>query len=267
MNTGRNPYLWLTDTHLMPWARYKMLNTILDAKPKGVFLTGDISNSSQTLIGDLDFLGQRIGRPLYFTLGNHDIHFSSFEKTHSKVRELCLRHKNLHWMDEAGIIPLNEEVCVIGHGSWYDARIGNPEYIKYTFDWRLIDEFKQLSSIKDVIEKCRALADESADILCGRLEQALETYKVVYALLHIPPFREAHRAKGFISEKFYEPYNINFGLGQRLEKVMEKHKKRYLHCLAGHCHMPVSIQVSRSIECRVGKGSYHKISEEEIIYI
>src|SRR4029077_20044583 len=117
----RDKYLWLTDLHLWSWDRYKLLGTILDQKPKGVFLTGDISNSSQTLIWDLDFLGSKVGRPIYFVLGNHDLHFSSIEKTHVQIRELCKKHKNLIWMDEAGIIPLNEEVCCIGNMGWYSA--------------------------------------------------------------------------------------------------------------------------------------------------
>jgi UDP-2,3-diacylglucosamine pyrophosphatase LpxH len=263
----RDKYIWLTDTHVYPWNRYKLLSTILDQRPKGVFITGDISNSSQTLIADLDFLGARIGRPLYFVPGNHDFHFSSMERTLSNIRKVCKKHKNLVWMDEAGIIPITEEVCCIGNMGWYDARHGNTEYLKYTFDWFLIKEFKELPSMKHRIEKFRSLAEDSAKQLSSKLEQAVEEYKTIYLLSHFPAWKEGHRANEWISEKFYEPYNTNIILGQELEKVMSKHKKRHLICLMGHTHCPVTINVSRNIECRVGKGSYHKLSEEEILFI
>jgi UDP-2,3-diacylglucosamine pyrophosphatase LpxH len=263
----REKRLWMTDLHLFPWNRYKLLNIILDKKVKSVFLTGDISNSSQTLIADLEFLGKRIGRPLYFTTGNHDLHFSSIVETKNNIRKVCQKYKNLIWIDEAGIIPINDEVCCLGEMGWYDARVGNPEYLKYTFDWFLIKEFKELPNMRVRIEKFRSLAEESAKSLSLKLEEAVETYKTVYLLSHFPAWKECHRANEWISEKFYEPYNTNLILGQELEKVMIKHKKRHLICLMGHTHLATTIQVSRSIECRVGAGSYHKLTKENIIYI
>jgi 3',5'-cyclic-AMP phosphodiesterase len=263
----RFKYVFYTDTHLLPFNRYKMLSSILDEKPSGVFLTGDISHSGYTLIGDLEFFGKRIGRPLYFVLGNHDFFGSSFDKVHVQVRSLCKQYKNLIWMNEAGTIALNEETALIGKMGWYDARVGNPDYIKYTLDWFLIDDFRALSTMKARVEKFRDIAEDSAKVLSRQLEAALDTYKTVYLLTHFPPWQEANRCHSWISEQFWTPYNTNYALGQALENVMEQHKKRYLVVLAGHTHSPVSIHIARNIECRVGKGSYHKIADDEIIYI
>lgn len=260
-------YLWLTDCHLWSWNRYKLLRTILDQKPKGVFITGDISNCSQTLIWDLDFLGERVGRPIYFIPANHDYYLSSFKETNDKIHQLSLKHKNLIWMEEIDLAPLNDEACVIGSTGWYDARVGNPEYLKYTFDWFMIKEFRELPSMQERIQAFRERADYSAKILSEKLEKALDIYKTVYLLTHFPPYREANRANGWISDKFFEPYNINYILGQELDKIMIKHKKRRLVVLCGHSHLSCSIFPARNIECRVGKGSYHKLSEEEILYI
>jgi 3',5'-cyclic-AMP phosphodiesterase len=263
---NRSKYLWLTDTHIKFFGRYKLLNTILDQKPNGVFITGDISEGF-TFLSDLEFLGQKIGRPFYFVRGNHELWGSSFDKVNEGIRKLSAQYSNLIWMTDAGIVPLNEETCLIGMDGWYDARLGNEKYIKYTFDWWLIEDFRKLPSMKERIEKMRFLADESARVLSSRLEEAVETYKTVYLLTHVPAWREAHRANGWISDKFYEPYNTNLVLGQALESVMSKHKKRQLIVLCGHTHQNMTVHVSRNIECRVGKGSYRKISEEEIIYI
>lgn len=262
----REKNLWLTDPHLVPWNRYKMLNSILDEKPAAVLATGDLSYGP-TLISDLVFIGKRIGRPFRFVLGNHDYHGSSIKEVHDKVKEVCAKYKNLVWMTDAGVVPLNEEAAAIGSEGWYDVRIGNPEFIKYTFDWYLISDFKKLSSMKERIEKFREIAKQSANYLTLKLEEAVETYKTVYLLTHFPPWPEANRCHSWISEAFWEPYNTNLILGQELEKVMQKYKKRHLIVLCGHTHSAMQIHVSRNIECRVGRGAYHKLSDEEIIYI
>lgn len=263
---SRRPYIWLTDTHTKFLGRYKLLNTILDHKSIGVFLTGDISEGF-SFLSDLAFLGRKIGRPLYFVHGNHELWGTSFAKLHHGIRKLTAQYSNLIWMEDAGIIPLNEETCLIGNSGFYDARIGNKDYIKYTFDWWAIEDFRKLPTMNARIDLMRSLADDSAKSLSSKLEEAVETYKTVYLLTHYPPFRECHRASGWISDKFYEPYNTNFVLGQALEKVMAKYKKRQLIILSGHVHMNMTVHVSRNITCHVGKGSYSSISDEQIIYI
>lgn len=263
----KEKYLWLTDVHLLPWKRKRLLNIILNEKPHGVFLTGDISYSSQTCLGDLEYLGKKIGRPLYFVLGNHDYHFSSFHKMNEGVKTLCSNYRNLIWMDNSGIQELNEETAVIGNMGWYDALKGDTKYLKYTFDWYLIEEFKKLPSMKERIEFFREIASESAKKLSKLLKEAVEKYKTIYLLTHVPPWPEANRDEGTIMEKFWEPYNVNLTLGEALEKVMKDYKKRQLVVLGGHTHSPVSIHVSRNIECRVGKASYFSLGEEERIYI
>lgn len=263
----RSKILWYTDTHFKPWTRFKILNSIQDEKPKAVFLSGDITYGP-TLISDLKFLGERIGRPLYFILGNHDYHGSSIAKVHEEIRKVCAEYKNLVWVTEAGVIPLTEEVALIGAEGWYDARIGNPEYIKYTFDWFLTEEFKKLPSMSARIDAFRKLADDSATLLSEQLEKAVKDFKTIYLITHFPPWREAHRASGTFMEQFWLPYNVNLALGQALEKVMEKHKNRNLIVLCGHTHTDCWIHVSRNIECRVNNASYTGlVRNEEHIFI
>jgi predicted MPP superfamily phosphohydrolase len=259
----RSKYLFFTDTHLLPFQRSRMLNHILDATPHGVFLTGDITYGPD-LIPVLEYLGSRIGRPLYFVLGNHDYHGSSIDKVHDQVRKLCQKHKNLIWMTEAGIVPLNEETCLIGSEGWYSARHGDPRFVKFTFDWFLTKDFRDLPNWEARFDKFGALADQSAEHLSKLLEQAIGTYKTVICLTHMPAWPEANRDIGTVMEKFWLPYNVNTSLGQALEKVMLPHKKRKLIVLCGHTHTPVHIHVSRNIECQVGKNG---IGKNELLYI
>jgi Icc protein len=262
----RDKYLWITDPHIKPWGRRKIINLIHDDKPKGIFLTGDISYGP-TLVGDLDHLGRKAGRPIYFVLGNHDYHGSTIATTHNKVRLLCKKHKNLIWMTDAGIEPLNEEVALIGTEGWYDARVGFEPFLTFTFDWWMTKDFRQLPSMKDRIEAFRVLAQESADKIVPILEKALESYKTIYLLTHYPPWKEANRAEGTMMEQFWLPYNVNYALGVALEKVMQNYKKRNLIVLCGHTHTSTQIHAARNIECRVGKAGYFRSTVDETIFI
>ncbi|MGI0058203.1 MAG: metallophosphoesterase, partial [Nitrosotalea sp.] len=233
----KDKYLWFTDTHLdkvMPWTLVRFIAHIVKENPKGIFLTGDISNGFLTC-QHLRLLAKFIKCPIYFILGNHDYHFSSLEKTHQRIRELCKRHHNLIWMTEAGVVHLNEEVAMIGTEGWYDAEKGNPDYLKFTFDWFLTEDFRKLPTMEDRIEAWRKLADQSAIDIVDKLEKAIEQgYKTIYVLTHFPPWKEATRDEGTAMEQFWLPYNSNIRMGKALKKAMEDHKKRYMTVLAGH---------------------------------
>lgn len=254
--TEKRKYLWFTDTHLLPWYRRKILNKILEEKPHGVFLTGDISYGP-TLLEDLKYLGKRIGRPLYFVGGNHDFSFTSFKERSQQISNICSQYKYLNWMTECDVEPLNDEVALIGTEGFYCGTNGDPSYLKYTIDWPLIKELRNLVSMNERFEMFKSLANQSVEILVPRLEKALQDFKTVYLLTHFPCWPEANRAEGTLLEEFWRPYNVNLILGKALEKVMQNYKKRNLVVLSGHTHQPMHIHVSRNIECHVGSFGLH----------
>lgn len=267
----KDKYLWFTDTHLdkvPPWALIRFIAHIIKENPKGVFLTGDIS-TGLLIDWHLKMLATFVKCPIYFVLGNHDYHFSSIEKTHEKIRKLKQDFPNLIWMTEAGVVHLSDEVALIGTEGWYDANNGKPEYLKFTFDWFLTEDFRNLPSMEERIELWRKMADQSAHDLVDKIEKAIEQgYKSIYVLTHFPPWREATRDVGTILEQFWLPYNVNIRLGKALEKAMESHKKRYITVLAGHTHTDCWIHVSRNIECKVSKAKYYgELRNEEHIFI
>jgi predicted phosphohydrolase len=267
----KDKYLWFTDTHLdkvMPWTLVRFIAHIVKENPKGIFLTGDISNGLMTAT-HLRMLAKFVHCPIYFVLGNHDYHFSSLEKTHQKMRELCKQYPNLIWVTDAGVIHLNEEVAVIGTEGWYDAEKGKPEYLKFTFDWLLTEDFRNLPTWDDRLVYWRQLADKSANDIVDKLEKAIEQgYKTIYVLTHFPPWKEATRDVGTALEQFWLPYNCNLRMGKALKKAMEDHKKRYITVLAGHTHTDCWIHVARNIECKVSKAKYYgELRNEEHIFI
>lgn len=267
----KDKYLWYTDTHfdkVMPWTLAKFIFHIRKENPKGVFLTGDISNGIFTC-GHLRMLAMAVKCPIYFVLGNHDYHFSSVDKTHEKIRALCKKCPNLIWMTESDVIALTPEVGLIGAEGWYDAELGNPKYLKATLDWMLTQDFRTLPDMEARIAKFRDLATRSCNILADKLEKALEQdFKTIYLLTHFPPWKEATRDEGTLLESYYLPYNVNLRLGKVIEQIMEGRKKRHLTVLAGHTHTDCWIHVARNIECKVNDAKYYNsIRNEEHIFI
>lgn len=266
----KKKYLWYTDCHLdkaNPISFYNIFTHIKKENPDGIFLTGDISNGL-LIKYHLELLEKITKRPIYFILGNHDYHFSSFEKIEEQMRLLCIKNDNLIWLTNSDIIHLSDEAALIGTKGWYDASIGNPNYLNFTVDWFLIKEFRN-KSLDERISMFKERAKSSSDALCAKLKKALEAgYKTVYILTHFPPWKEATRDIGTALEKFWLPYNVNFTLGSNIEKVMADRNKRHALILAGHTHTDCWIHVSRNIECKVNNAKYYgSIRNEETIFV
>lgn len=264
-------YLRYTDTHLdkvAPWTKFRFISHIKKENPEGIFITGDISSGLMTSL-DLRILASQVKCPIYFVLGNHDYHFSSFQKTHDNIRKLCQKYSNLVWMTESSVVHLSEEAALIGTEGWYDAGIGKPSYLAATPDWMLIEDLRKLPSMNDRIELFRSLADKSCEIIADKLEKALDqNYKTVYILTHFPPWKEATRDVGTFMEPFWLPYNVNLRLGKTIESLMKDRNKRQVIVLAGHTHSDCWIHVSRNIECKVNRAKYYgSLRNEEIIFI
>jgi 3',5'-cyclic-AMP phosphodiesterase len=171
----KDKLLWYTDTHLdkvTPWKKFAFIHFLKKENPAGIILTGDISNGFN-LVSDLKLLAEAVSCKIYFVLGNHDYHLSSIERIHDKVRDVCARYPNLIWMTESGVVHINDEVAFIGTEGWYDAEEGKPNYLQFTFDWFLVEEFRRLPNMNARIDAWRALADASAAQMTALLEQAI----------------------------------------------------------------------------------------------
>lgn len=268
----RHKILWLSDTHLnnlFPWQRYMFMAKLRKENATAIFHTGDISNGL-FLKRDLIMLAS-LGIPCYFVLGNHSFHWSSFQATYQKVRDLCAQYSNLIWMEDQEVIPLHDEdneVCLIGAEDWYSADLGDTGWLKYTLDWLLIKEFRQMKNMKERIQAFQSIADQGVKNIKRKLNAALDQgYKTIYILLHYPSFVEATRDEGTMMEKFWLPYNTNIRMGQMIEETMDGRKKRRAIVLTGHTHSPLYVRVSRNVECQVGEGHYLGVPHSQKIYL
>lgn len=267
----RKKFLWFTDTHFDNVSLFNKVNFIINIrkeKPDGIFLTGDIANGFSVCFW-LKLFAKSFNCPIYFVLGNHDFHFSSFEKIYNNLNDLCNKYENLIWLTNSEPINLNNSTCIIGTEGWYDASNGNSSYLSLTTDRFLIKELKNINSFNHKIKYFKELASNSANIIKSKLELALDqNYKSIYILTHFPPWKEATRDEGKLLENFWLPYNVNGILGKTIEEVMLYRKKRKVIVLSGHTHQDAWIHVSRNIECKVQKAKYYgDLRNEEHLFI
>ena len=120
-------FIWITDPHYNRVTKNQIVEHFQELKiknPKGIFLTGDISNGTNLkehleLLADLDI-------PIYFCLGNHDIYNLSFKEANDIVRLLCKTYDNLFYLNDCKPMLLSNKVALIGQNGWYDARYLKP---------------------------------------------------------------------------------------------------------------------------------------------
>lgn len=263
MDVGRRPvrkkFVWLTDTHLniaLPGATKRLTSHLLRESPDGLLITGDVSNGVH-IESCLASLARALPCPIYYVLGNHDYHGRTFASVHADLRRLKHEYPNLHWMTESGVVDLGNGTAVVGTEGWYDARLGDPGWLRYTADWLLTPDFFLLPGHPARIDAFREKADKSAVLISNNLESAFESFDTVYVLTHFPPWREATRAVGTFLEQFWLPYNTNAAMGRAIESVVGPRPDKRVIVLSGHTHTDCWVRVFPNLECRVNRAKYY----------
>jgi predicted phosphohydrolase len=257
--------VWLSDTHLLPWQRKKLVLNIRKQKADAVFITGDISVSGLTVVTDLEYLADNLSIPIYFVCGNHDLWFSTFDSVKARVKDLCSRKTNLFWLTKSDIIYLNDEIAIIGADGWFDVRASYSKLVKYVLDCLFINDLRKLKGIKEKIFRFREMADASANKLSKKIKIASKTHKKIYLLTHFPPWKQVQKKIWF--SDLWMIYNVNYNLGQKIEEELSYgNSSSHITVLCGHTHNPVHVEISKNIECIVGKAGID-IDSENILYI
>ncbi len=263
-------FLWYTDTHFnyaFPFSTYRFVKHINKEKPEGVFITGDISHG-KWVESHLNRIAKKVDCDVYFVLGNHDYHGRTMASVHDDMRRVCSKHQNLHWMTETGIVRLDERTGLIGTEGWYDMRLGDPRWIRYTLDWLTIVDVRFMKNMVERLARFTLWATRSAAHVKKNLRAALQDYDTVYVLTHFPPWKEATRDEGTRLENFWLPYNTNLIMGEAIEEVMLDFPDKHVIVLTGHTHTDCWITVADNIECRVNTARYvGSLRNEERIYI
>ena len=137
-------FAWLTDIHLNfvgPPVAEAFFASLAETEADAFLIGGDIGGAPDVTF-HLNTLSSRLQRPIYFVLGNHDFYRGSIAGVRATVRGLCADVPSLHWLPDAGVVPLADETCLVGHDGWGDGRLGNYHRSEVILnDWGLIEEF------------------------------------------------------------------------------------------------------------------------------
>ena len=249
---------WATDIHLNfldEPARARFHEAIAATSADVVLVGGDIGESHD-VESLLVALADALARPVYFVLGNHDFYGGSIHEVRARMEVLSGRHRWLRWLPVSGIVPLTAETALVGHDGWSDGRLGN--YAKSTVvlnDYIRISELAWLSA-EDRLAKLNALGDEAAAHFTREVPPALERFRRVVVLTHVPPFREACWHEGKISSDDFLPHFSSKASGLPLLEAARAHADRELLVLCGHTHGEGEAQMLPNLLVRTGGAEY-----------
>jgi 3',5'-cyclic AMP phosphodiesterase CpdA len=251
---------WLTDLHLnfLSYAQAdEFLARVEALESHAVLITGDISEA-RDLGRMLAHIGERLERPVYFVLGNHDFYHGSIREVRALATRLCdgaaSRLRYLTALSEP--IALTPTVALIGHDGWADARLGDYERsLVMMNDYRLIAELAAHGK-RDRWPILQALGDEAAGHIRTVMPRALERFPHVLLATHVPPLREACWHEGRLSDDEWAPHFTCKSMGDAILDIMRDFPERRLTVFCGHTHSPGECRPLPNVLILTGGAKY-----------
>jgi hypothetical protein len=258
---------WATDIHLNflePAQRRAFAEALIAAGADGVVISGDIAEA-RDFEELLDELAAVVARPIWFVLGNHDFYRGSVDAVRARATELTRRHPHLRWLPACGVVKLADDLALIGHDGWGDARLGNfaatPVQLSDFFvirDLALVPPDARLARL-------RALGDEAAAYLEDAIGQALAWARRLLVVIHVPPFREACWFEGGISDDDWLPYFTCAAAGEALMRAMAGRPDARMTVVCGHTHGRGRADVLPNLVVLTGAAEYGKPAIERVL--
>jgi 3',5'-cyclic-AMP phosphodiesterase len=249
---------WATDIHVdfidRP-ALHRFCDDIAASGADAVLLGGDISEAPG-LEDHLRAMAERLARPIYFVLGNHDFYRGSIAEVRDRMARLTREHPHLHWLPAAGVVELSADLALVGHDGWGDARLGNPATTPILLnDFLLIRDLAGLDR-PALIRRLEDLGDQAAAFVSTTVPAALQRYSQVIFLTHVPPFREACWHEGAISDDNWLPWFTCKAVGDALLAAADAHPDRTVSVLCGHTHSPGQATLRPNLTVQTGAARY-----------
>jgi len=268
MGLGTLRIAWLTDLHLnfLPYAQVdEFLGRVEALEADAVLVTGDISEA-RDLARMLAHIDERLQRPLYFVLGNHDFYHGSIREVRAAAALVCDQRPRLRYLTATSEpIELAPQVGLIGHDGWADARLGDYERSMVMMnDYRLIAELAAHGK-RDRLPVLHALGDEAAEHVRALLPRALERFAHVLLATHVPPLREACWHEGKPSDDEWAPHFACKAMGDVVMKSMRDYPDRQLTVLCGHTHSPGECRPLPNVHILTGGAKYGRPVVERVL--
>jgi predicted phosphohydrolase len=249
---------WLTDIHLNFLGIQQIeafLQNVCNANPDIVLISGDIGEA-RSIHDYLHKLERDLQRPIYYVLGNHDFYFGSIAHVRAGMEILSESSPYLRWLPTVGVLELSPETALVGHDGWADGRCGNYERSNVMLnDYVLISEFLGLEKSAR-LGQMNALGDEAADYFRQVLPDALERYRHVYVVTHVPPFKESCWHNGSLSDDHFLPHFTCVAVGEALRDMMQSRPDREMTVLCGHTHGAGEAQILPNLRVITGGAEY-----------
>jgi len=258
---------WLTDIHLNFLerdARLAFATSIARSGADAVLISGDIAEapSLSELLGEL---AATISRPVWFVLGNHDFYRSAIAPVRARMAELTRGHPHLRWLPACGVVRVADDVAVVGHDGWGDARLGNVATTPV-----MLSDFFLIEDLARVPHAARpallqALGDEAARYLAGAVTEALAWARHVIVVTHVPPYRETCWHEGRLSDDDWLPYFTCAAVGAALRAAMIDRPDAAMTVLCGHTHGGGEATILPNLRVVTGGAEYGEPVVQRII--
>ena len=243
---------WATDLHLDFASRKavdRFITSVVEAKPDCLIVTGDIGEAhSWRLL--LDEVSERVRKPVYFVLGNHDY----YRSTIAEVREEASRVRG--WLVKSGAMLLSDEVALVGHDGWGDGRLGDYANSNVMLnDYLLIGELVHSNRFVRlrVLEK---LGEEAAEHFRQWIPTAAQRRKRIFVATHVPPFKDACWHQGGLSDNYWLPHFSCAAAGDALLALADEFADVEFTVLCGHTHGEGYVRMRPNLEVFTGGAEY-----------
>ncbi len=264
---------WLTDIHLNFIAfesRLKFYETILATNCDVLVITGDIAEAP-SLVNLLGEMSDHLNKNIYFIVGNHDYYQGSVDEVRNELIKLCESNKSLYWLPASGLQHIENNTILLGQDGWADGRLGNYQdsHVRLNDSRMIADLFQEkLLGRQQLLQKMQELADYDALALRNDLNEAVvQRPQKIIVLTHIPPFKEACRHMGQISDEYYLPYFSSKVMGEVLLTFAQNNPEIEFEVLCGHTHSVAFYHPNSNLTVKAGSAEYYYPTIQEIITV
>ncbi len=237
--------------HLLEDQRRKLLEKIASGGFDAALICGDIA-TAHTIDKFLRILAEGLAMPIYFVLGNHDYWDGAIVAVRDKVRTLDRELQNLHYLLDAGVVHLTEDVCLIGHDCWYDTRYGTYGDQIGMNDFLYINDLQNLT-FEQRRQKLIAMAGEAASWF-KRLLSGTSEFDHILVATHTAPFQETSIASKKWEQALHEyllPYYSSKVVSELLLDHMRQHPEQRMTVISGHSHKATEVKILPNLEAMV----------------
>jgi predicted phosphodiesterase len=249
---------WVTDIHLnfLDAAGIAAFSASIAATgAEGVIVSGDISEAHE-LAGHLEQLAAHLARPVYFVIGNHDAYRGSIAGAKATATRTAASSRWLRYLPASGVVAVDADTGLVGVDGWADTRLGDWAGSRVVLnDYRLIDELRGHTQ-PALARVLQAISDAETALARTLVRDALDRFRRVVFVTHVPPFEGATWHDGQISDASWLPHFSSRSMGEMLLAEIDARSDRELLVLCGHTHGAGVYRPRSNVEVRTGGADY-----------